>query len=73
MPIDSYDFDRRYEHGEAGRRAPPRCYARPAMSEAVGAAHGNAEATAHAFALGLLLSVISCVAVFLLVQGAWSF
>lgn len=73
MPIDIYESDPRYEHDGAGRRAPPRCYMRPATSEAVGASRSNAEATAQTFALGLLLSIISCTAVFLLVQSGWNF
>lgn len=67
MPTDIYDSEPR--HGEAGRRPAPRCYRR---SDAVAASRSNAETTAHAFALGLLLSIVSCIAVFLLVQGGWS-
>ncbi len=71
MLTDHHDPDRRFE--PAGWRPPPRCYARPAVSEAVEASRSEAEASMHTLALGVLLSVISCISVFLLVQSGWSF
>lgn len=68
MPID------RYRHGEdldrdiARQRAAPRCYMRPALSEAV-----PSRIDTESIALVLGLGVISCVAAFLIVNGGWSF
>ncbi len=49
MAIDLYDPDRRCEPGEAGWRAPPRCYTRPAMPVIVASRSELAEKHARDF------------------------
>jgi hypothetical protein len=73
MAIDLSDPERRYEPGEAGGRAPPRCYARPAMPEAIAASRGDSDRNTHLFAFGIVLIVIWCVGAFLILQNGWSF
>ena len=46
MPIDFHNSDRRYEPVQADWRTPPRCYMRPALSEAVEASNDDAEGRA---------------------------
>jgi hypothetical protein len=73
MPIDPCAADRGYESDEAGWRAPPRCYTRPVQSEAaVRRSDSEAESSAGVFVLGILRSLISCIAVLLMVQSGWS-
>ena len=43
MAIDLSDPDRRCEPGDAGWRAPPQRYTRPAMPEAIGVSRGEAD------------------------------
>jgi hypothetical protein len=73
MAIDLYDPDRRCEPGEAGWRAPPRCYTRPAMPEAIVASRSDADGNTHLFAFGVMLVAFWCVAAFLILQNGWSF
>ena len=72
MAIDLYDPDRRCEPRDAGGRAPPRCYTRPAIPEAIGA-RSDADGNTHLFAFGVLLVVIWCIGAFLTLQNGWSF
>ena len=73
MAIDLSDPDRRCEPGDAGWRAPPQRYTRPAMPEAIGASRGEADGNTHLFAFGVMLIVIWCIGAFLILQNGWSF
>lgn len=67
MPFDSHGAYGDLQH-EVARRPAPRCYARPAPSEA---APPRIDAEGIVLALGL--GFISCSAALLLVNGGWSF
>ena len=64
MATDLYDPDRNCGPGQAGWRAPPRCYARPAMPEAIVASRSDADGNTHLFAFGVMLVGFWCVAAF---------
>ena len=62
MPIDSYIPDDR-------PRPAPRCYTQRATSKAISETPGDADSNA----VVITLSMITCVAAFLVVYGSWSF
>jgi len=72
MPIDFHNPVPRHERLQVDWRAPPRCYARSALSEAVEAAQDDA-GSARVFPLSVLLSIISAITALLLVKSGWSF
>jgi hypothetical protein len=67
MPFESYDPDGDLRH-EVARRPSPRCYMRPAPSEAV-----SARIDTQNIALVLALGLIWCAAAFVIVGNGWSF
>ena len=69
MLSDEWDSDRGVEHRDAFRRRGPRCYSRPGMSRAVSESLIDRES--NVVLIGL--SVITCVAAFMVVYGGWSF
>jgi hypothetical protein len=73
MPIDPNVPDRGYEPYEAGWRAPPRCYRRPAATGVMTASRLDADGNAHPLALGFALTAIWCVAALLILQNGWGF
>jgi hypothetical protein len=74
MAIDAYHPDQRCEPGEAGRRAPPRCYTRPARRDATRASRSDdPDGNAHVLAFGIMLIVMWCISAFLILQNGWSF
>ena len=74
MAIDPYDPDRHRESGEAGWRAPRRCYTRPEISESMRASRlYDTDSNAHVLAFSIVLIAIWCVSSFLILQNGWSF
>ena len=67
MPIDRYRPDEDLQYGVVRPRPAPRCYRRPAASEAV-----SSRIDAQDVALAMALGVLSCAALFLLLNGGWS-
>jgi hypothetical protein len=57
------------EHQDVRARPAPRCYSRPARSQAIRQPHNQTESTGIVLALG----IFSCVAGFLLMSGSWGF
>ena len=69
MPSNHYYSDRDVEHRDTFRRPVPKCYSRAGMSKAVSESRIDRES--NAILIGL--SVITCVATFVVVYGGWSF
>jgi hypothetical protein len=67
MPIDRDRPDEDLQHGVVRPRPAPRCYARPAPSGAV-----SSGIDAQDVALGVALGVLSCAALFLILNSGWS-
>jgi hypothetical protein len=65
MPIDRYRPDEDLQQRVVRPRPAPRCYSRPAPSEAV-----SSYIDAQDVALAVALGVLSCL--FLIVSGGWS-
>ena len=68
MPIDRYRRGEDLDHDIERPRVVPRCFMQPAPSEPM-PSRIDTESIPFVLALG----VISCVAAFLIVNGAWSF
>ena len=68
MPSEHYSSDRDLHQG-VHTRPGPRCYSRPGMSQAISESRVDTES--NAILIGL--SVITCIAAFILVYGGWSF
>ena len=69
MPSNHHSSDRSVDHRGAFQRAVPRCYSRPGMSKAISESRIDRES--HAILIGL--SIITCVAAFVIVYRGWSF